>query len=159
MMKRGDETFLTKEEALRDARAVRKRLERGYANPFEAKEYRDEIKNADDLFDFYKLCRGYGIVMEWRGFKKRWYGLNHCERNEIYNYIGMFRERECRDIAIRQVKLIEGLAECMADNEMVVDEIIHFRNDDVPNFLKRLRRAERYSLEHPSKLKFMTGAA
>jgi hypothetical protein len=155
----GTETFLTKKEALANVRSIRQRLEQEYAKPFEVKEVNDGIKNVNDLFDFYKLCGSYGFKMEWRGFKKMWQGLDSYAKNEFYNYINVLREKEHRDIEISRAKLAEALTESIDDGEMLVEKVIHFRNNDVPKFLRRLSRAERYSLEHPSELKFMTGVA
>ena len=159
MIKRGEETIRTKKEALRDARATISWLEHDYDKPVKAKEYKDEIKNVDDLFDFYKLCTSYDVNIRWLDFKQRWSGLDDSERNQIYNYIGMFRERQQRNITICQMRLVEGLVKTLTNHETVVEKMIQFTNDDVPNFLKRLRRAERYALEHPSTLKYMTSTA
>jgi len=158
MLKRVNETHLTKKEALNDARAIRQRLEQEYNSPFEVKKAEDEIKNVDDLFDFYGLYKSHKFKMEWNSFKKMWMELDLYVKDEFYNYIYTLCERDGRDMDLLRARLAEGLIECMDDNEMLVQKVIKFTNDDVPKFFKKLRRAERYSLEHPSKLKFMTSA-
>lgn len=145
-----DERVLTKEQALAELRERRKELEKEHAMPVKRVDVAKEITDIDELFGFYESCKHRGIDMPWNNFKKMWYEFNSYVQNEFYNYIDEFREMDYRDMEMLRLKLNEGLTSGMRDDEITIEKVIEFKNDDVPNYLKQLRRARRVSEENPS---------